>query len=70
MHLNTWSPVGGTVRKGLDVAMLGKGFEGFGFEVSKAHTIPSQCSLFLCLMLMEQDVSSQLFVLAPCLPAR
>lgn len=51
MHLNTWPLDGGNVWKGLGgVASLGEGGMSQGFEVSKAHAVPSQfarCLLFV-----------------------
>jgi hypothetical protein len=45
--LNTWSPVYGTIWKGLrGCGLVGGGMPlGAGFEVSRAHTIPRELSL-------------------------
>ena len=43
---------------------------GVGFEVSRAHTISSMFWHSFCLMLVDQDVSSQLLLQRhSCLPA-
>lgn len=58
------SPVGRTVWEGLGhTALLEMVYHrGVGFEVSKAHIIPNHS---FCLMLVDQDLSSQLLVPVP-----
>lgn len=68
IYLDTWSPVGVTVCKGLRYSLVGGSVsQGTGFEVSKAHNIPNvpslspfstsfslSLSLSLCFRLVDQ----------------
>lgn len=50
--------MGRTIRYGL---LWGKSIRGSGFEISKAPE-HSQCALFLCFLLEDPDVSSQMIL--------
>jgi len=58
--LNAWSSADAAVQEGFNMWPCWKRcVTGVGVEISKAHAIPSWCSFYPCLTIVDQVVSSQ-----------
>lgn len=66
-YLDTWSLVGDTIQKGLDVALLEKVCHGGGGggQLRFRKSFPFSVFVSFYLLLVDQDRSSQLFLQCP-----